>query len=155
MIASWVYPAPFDLYNMHGPGVDLIDPGLNYHVCRADGQVAAFLCCAADAQVPGYVYDKQRIDVGWGLAPNLVGRGLGAKLIHSVLRFVGAGTGYSRFRATVAQFNKRCRRACKSAGFQHVATFKSSFSGRGFVVMHTEFAACRNHRLGRPAHRKP
>ena len=137
-IAAWEYPAPFDVYNMPDAGAELVDPLLNYHVCRAGGQVAAFLCWGMDAQVPGYAYDRQWTDVGWGLAPELVSHGLGLTLIRSVLRFVGTGTGRNRFRATIAAFNERCRRASRRAGFLDVATFESSFDGRQFVIMHTE-----------------
>jgi RimJ/RimL family protein N-acetyltransferase len=137
-IASWRYPPPYELYNMRGDGSEFLDPRLNYHVWRIRGHAKAFLCWGTDAQVPGYSYDEERLDVGWGLAPEMVGHGLGKLLVLSVLQFVGECTARERFRATVADFNERCRRACRNSGFREVAAFESSFSGRRFIVMHAE-----------------
>jgi RimJ/RimL family protein N-acetyltransferase len=55
------------------------------------------------------------VDVGWGLRPDLLGRGLGPRLIEAAL-VVHAG---ARHRIAVYDWNARAKRAPAKCGFVH------------------------------------
>jgi RimJ/RimL family protein N-acetyltransferase len=140
VIGQWVYPPPYNIYNAESDGQELLDPALNYHVCRTAGRVWWFVCWGDDARVPGFDYaehDKPSswLDIGGGLAPHLTGAGRGQSLLEASLRFIQAQTKAERFRVTVAEFNQRSWRACLKVGFEKVAMFPHPKTGQNFVVL--------------------
>jgi RimJ/RimL family protein N-acetyltransferase len=135
-IAGWRYPPPYDIYDMSGSAAGLLTPGYNYRVSHRRDSAVAFLCWGADARVDGFDYDEARVDVGWGLSPEIVGRGNGRVFLRVVIDYITVQTGRSELRVTVAGFNTRCLRACETAGFRRHAEFLRKVDGRKFIVLH-------------------
>lgn len=134
-ITAWRYPAPYDIYNMSGSEVSLLDPVFNYWVACEGGSVVAFLCWGHDARVGGFDYDETHIDIGWGLRPDIVGKGSGRVFLCDVLEFIESHVARTSLRATVAKFNIRCQRTCESSGFRYNTEFVRKKDGREFVVL--------------------
>ena len=134
-IVTWRYPPPYDCYDMTGAGPDeLLTPGAGYFAVLAGGRLVGFWAFGDDGRVPGGEYDDSALDIGGGLRPELVGRGLGREV-------VAAGLAHGRelfapiaFRVTVASFNERALRTVEAAGFRRVDRFVAP-TGRSFEVL--------------------
>jgi RimJ/RimL family protein N-acetyltransferase len=84
----------------------------------ADGLLVGFCCFGADAQVPGGDYGlRNAVDVGLGMNPALVGRGLSHAFLAAVLGWGRQLFGPDFFRATVATINVRSQGMFSRAGF--------------------------------------
>ncbi len=141
LIAAWQYPQPYDIYNPHEGDLDatvahFVDPANHYYaVMHKDGELIAYRCFGADAQVPGGDYSADALDTGGGMRPDCVGRGLGAAVIEAGLNFGLVTFAPRAFRVTVAAWNERAQRACGKAGFQPVQQFAHARDGRPFIVL--------------------
>jgi RimJ/RimL family protein N-acetyltransferase len=115
---AWRYEGEFAFYDRDESDVaEVLDPASGYWALTADGAFAGFCSFGADGQVPGGTYDDGAIDVGIGLSPAHVGRGLGAGAVaaikaHAADRWPGVD-----LRVTIASFNHRSRRTFEKAGF--------------------------------------
>ncbi|CAA9587940.1 MAG: hypothetical protein AVDCRST_MAG88-4296 [uncultured Thermomicrobiales bacterium] len=143
-VAAWRYEGPYALYNADPARLDetlraLLAPRNHYYAVRTteDGLVGTF-CFGPDAQVPGGDYDDlDALDIGLGLRPELTGRGLGEAFLLAGLafareQFVPAPT---RFRLTVATFNRRAIRVYEHAGFRPTHRFVRPSDGHEFLQM--------------------
>jgi len=134
--ASWRYPPPFDLYDgapdRAGLYLETSLDGFGYYsVVTADaGDLVGFCCFGPEARVAGQIPVEGTLDVGFGLRPELVSRGIGADLMRAVLSFAGERFGPARYRVAIASFNERSRRLCASAGFEVIRRFDGP--GRDF-----------------------
>ena len=153
-IVTWRYPPPYDCYDMTGAGPDeLLTPGAGYFAVLAGGRLVGFWAFGDDGRVPGGEYDDSALDIGGGLRPELVGRGLGREV-------VAAGLAHGRelfapiaFRVTVASFNERALRTVEAAGFRRVDRFVAP-TGRSFeVLVRAERSAGVSRRPGRRGRR--
>jgi GNAT superfamily N-acetyltransferase len=71
------------------------------------------------------------LDVGLGLRPDLIGRGLGAGFLDAISTFAARQLGHRRLRVTVAAWNLRAIRLYEKAGFRTGHTFtRDTPSGR-------------------------
>ena len=140
-IADWQYEPPYDVYNCDPAQVEehlwvLLNPHYHYYAVRNErGELIAFRCFGADAQVPGGDYSAEALDLGGGLRPDLTGKGLGASIIEASMEFARHTFAPQAFRATVAAFNQRALRVCEKIGYRPVQTFESIASGQDFVVL--------------------
>jgi RimJ/RimL family protein N-acetyltransferase len=136
-IAGWRYPGRYAVYDLDSEGEELLKPDLHYHVWCRDARVCWFLCYGIDARVPGFDYERHGdfLDVGWGLRPDLTGRGMGRKLVSCALEFISTTTGTTSFRVTVAAFNERCLAVCRSVGFSDSARFTRADGNLDFIVL--------------------
>jgi RimJ/RimL family protein N-acetyltransferase len=124
-IIRWRYTGSLAFYN---PRPDdwlwLLDPDNRYHtISTRAGTIEGVFCLGFDARVDGGSYTEEALDVGIGLHPDLVGRGLGMSFLHAVLTFARRELQPGMFRVTVAQFNHRARRLFEKAGFRPIRTF--------------------------------
>lgn len=140
-IVAWRYDPPYDLYNVStgDPTVEirwLIDPA-NAYFALLDEQndLIGFRCFGADAQVPGGDYSANALDTGGGLCPDLTGRGLGRSVLEAGLAFGQQVFDPPGWRVTVAAFNERALRMCRSAGFQPIQHFARRSDRRVFVML--------------------
>ncbi|MBV1862553.1 MAG: GNAT family N-acetyltransferase [Nannocystaceae bacterium] len=132
-IAHWRYSGDLALYS----------PGSNAHLLRTPDHVAlrapadpliGYGTAGADARVPGGLYEgHQVVDVGLGLRPDLVGAGLGADALRTVIAWVRETTECSHVRATVAAENPRATALVLRAGFSESYRFTRPRDGRAFV----------------------
>jgi len=82
------------------------------------GELIGYVCFGEPARVPGMGHEDGLVDVGWGLRPDLMGRGLGPRLIAAALA-VHPGV---RHRIAVLAWNARALRAPAKCGFVETGT---------------------------------
>jgi [ribosomal protein S18]-alanine N-acetyltransferase len=111
-LLSWRYPGRYATYELKG------DEDLSsYAVVEDDGVVIGCCCFGAEARVDG-VHDEPGVaDVGWGLRPDLMGRGHGRAFVEAILAAAAERYRPTRFRATILDWNERSLRAAESVGF--------------------------------------
>ena len=134
---TWRYPGPYAFYALDAADLAEILAELPVYLAAVDerGEVVGFFSWGPGAQTPGGhragLYPPDALDVGLGLRPDLVGRGLGPA-------FVAAGLAHlrqtlspppERFRLSVATFNERAIRAYARAGFRPGPRFLSPVRG--------------------------
>ncbi len=141
-VLSWRYVSPYDIYNLVLEGDEraraqafFLDAFNGYHrIDGAKGELLAFCCFGADAQVPGGDYTSPALDVGLGLRPDLTGRGLGATFARAALAFGAERYRPVTWRVTIAAFNLRAQRVWHGLGFQRYSAFEANHGGR-FVIL--------------------
>jgi RimJ/RimL family protein N-acetyltransferase len=115
----------------------MADPASGY-VALVDpaGGLAAYYCLGPEARVPGVRYERDALDLGVGVRPDLCGAGGGAALVAWIVARVLASHGGRPVRATLKSWNTRARRAAERAGFRTVGGFGGFRHGGGdHVVM--------------------
>lgn len=140
---GWRYSPPYDLYNLTMTGAaaaDLVrflaDPANQYYaLLDAAGDLVAYCCFGADAQVPGGDYTHSALDIGLGVRPDLTGHGLGGRFVAAVLAFAAQTFPPAPFRVTIAVFNQRAQRVWAAAGFRPVQTFTRPSDNMPFVIL--------------------
>ena len=84
------------------------------HLAAFEGEeLVGYVCFGEPARVQGMEHENELVDVGWGLRPDLMGRGLGPGLIEAAL----AVHPRSRHRIAVLAWNERAKRAPAKCGF--------------------------------------
>lgn len=135
-LCTWAYPAPYDCYDMTDADPDeLICPELGFHALLDGHRLIGFRSFGEDGRVPGWDYDQAALDTGGGLRPDLVGQGLGRKVISAGLAFGRAQFKPLAFRITVATFNKRALRTVELLGFQQVGEFDATTDRGRYAVL--------------------
>lgn len=140
-ILDWRYGPPYTLYNVAPEDVNaalpgLLDPGWAYFSMHDEqGDLVGFCCFGEDARVPGGDYGTPALDIGWGMRPDLTGRGRGAAFLEAILDFARRTYTAGLYRTTVAAFNARSRRLCENQGFRPVQDFVHSVTGDEFVIL--------------------
>jgi [ribosomal protein S18]-alanine N-acetyltransferase len=136
---SWRYPAPYSAYNLdpQDPKIlaALLRPEYNYHAILRNDEVIGFFLLGPDARVHGGTYDESALDIGFGLRPDLTGRGQGSSYFDVVLRYIEAQMPGRSLRATVVGWNKRAIRLCQRAGFRVLGHFISQHEDKKEYVM--------------------
>lgn len=141
-VLAWEYPGLPTLY--HPDPVDFEDdvaallvPRYNYYAAYVeDGSLAGFCCYGEDAQVPGGDYHLDALDIGFGLRPDLTGRGLALGFVQAIMAWGSECFEPEYFRATVVDINTRSQRTLARAGFMITQRFHAD--GRephDFIVM--------------------
>ena len=92
-ILSWRYEPPYDFYNLNPDDAEeairaLMDPQNAYYTLSNQlGDLLAYCCFGADAQVRGGDYGVPALDIGLGVHPDLTGQGEGPAFVDAVLEF--------------------------------------------------------------------
>ena len=129
-IASWRYEGPWSTYDPR-PGDSLLTADAGYHaVVDEAGSLVGFLCTGAEARVPGLAAQEGIVDVGVGMRPDLVGRGLGSAFGGVVLDHVSGLCGDLPLRAVVQSWNERSLRLTRRLGFRAVGIHCCEQDGR-------------------------
>ena len=130
-VLNWRYPGLPTLYNPSPDELEddidvLLTPAYNYHAVRAaQGLLVGFCCYGSDAQVPGGDYSlRNAIDVGLGMNPELVGRGLSHAFLAAILDWGRDCFVPDFFRATVVSTNVRSLGLFSRAGFLVTQRFR-------------------------------
>lgn len=144
LISKWIYQEPYSIYSM-GESYNCINELLNgdyYSVSDDENNLIGYYCFGESAQVPagkqfGAYGDKDTIDIGLGIKPNLCGKGLGFNFLCNGLDFARKKLSTQRFRLTVATFNKRAIKVYEKAGFKKTNSFEriSEIGRIDFLVM--------------------
>lgn len=130
-ISKWEYEEPYSFYNMGGSQEvieELLD-GSYYTVKKENEEIFGYFCFGISAQVPeGNKYnvyrEKDKIDIGLGMKPELTGQGKGIEFIRKGLEFAKKKYPTSKIRLTVAIFNKRAIKTYENVGFEKDNTFE-------------------------------
>jgi [ribosomal protein S18]-alanine N-acetyltransferase len=128
-IASWRYPGGYSTYDVDDPSILARD---HWAVTDA-GELVGYCCFGAPARVAGAEEEPGAVDVGYGMAPDRMGRGHGHRFVAAVLDFALERYDPMRFRLYVLEWNKRSRKVAERHGFTLESVLESS-EGR-FVVM--------------------
>jgi [ribosomal protein S18]-alanine N-acetyltransferase len=127
IVASWRYPEPYAAYDLdpwdRGVLTALLRPENRYHTLLEEDEVVGFFCLGEDARVPGGDYTAAALDFGMGLRPDLTGAGRGPLYLRAVLAWLEGQHPGTPLRATVAGWNQRALKLCRSMGFAEVARF--------------------------------
>jgi ribosomal-protein-alanine N-acetyltransferase len=129
MIASWRYPGRYSTYNVDDPSI--LRRG-HWAVIEAR-QLAGYCCFGAPARVRGATAERGTLDVGYGLAPDRMGRGDGTRFVTALLRFARARYDPARFRLHILSWNERSLNVAARLGFSVEAVLHSDEGA--FLVM--------------------
>jgi [ribosomal protein S18]-alanine N-acetyltransferase len=105
-IASWRYPGRYSTYDVDDPSVLASD---TWAVTEAD-ELIGYCCFGAPARVPGAREESGTLDVGYGLAPDLMGHGRGRRFVGSILEFALEQFNPERLRLYILEWNVLSRR---------------------------------------------
>src|SRR5579875_2104190 len=100
-----------------------------YRTVKSSGEVYGFYCVGESAQVPSgneagaYLIQRDVVDFGIGMRPDLTGQGLGTEFLAHVLCQIVPDYPSADIRLTVATFNKRAIRLYERFGFRPVSEF--------------------------------
>ena len=128
-IATWRYPDRYATYDVD----EVVTAERGFWAVREEGRLVGYCCFGHEARVPGAVEEPGVLDVGYGMRPDLMGRGLGRNFIDSILEFAAAKLSAQRFRLLILDWNARSRAAAHSSGFEEAGTVDSTQGT--FVVM--------------------
>lgn len=117
-IAGWRYPPPYDIYDGEPAEAGLMTrTESRYSAVLDDEQLVGFCCLGGEARVPGMRERDGVLDVGAGLRPDLIGRGLGARFFTAVMDYAWREDPRALLRVCIAEFNLRAQRAVLFIGF--------------------------------------
>jgi len=132
-ILGWTYEEPYSFYNI-GHEKEVIEELLDgsYYVMKNEkGEIVSFYCFGKAAQVSidkqcDVYMDKDIVDIGLGMRPDLTGQGKGIEFLTRGLAFAREKFSTTKFRLTVATFNQRAIKVYEKAGFKKEKVFKVS-----------------------------
>lgn len=129
-IAAWRYDVPWSVYDV--TAADLRSELADYRtvVAAARGEVVGFYCTGPAARVAGLSVEDQTIDLGVGLRPDLVGRGMGQQFARAVLDDLRQNRGARRVRVVVQSWNERSARLALSMGLVVVGSHQCVQAGK-------------------------
>lgn len=137
-ISRWQYPKPYDLYNSGSDLETIAEFMAGEYFCAYDdsSSLAGFCCRGLSAQVPAGIMvnayaDPAFLDIGLGMRPDLVGRGLGYHYVGAVIDFFSQPSGTTGLRLTVARFNQRAMVVYQ----RHHFVAGLAFSGHGIEFL--------------------
>lgn len=141
-LTNWHYESPYQMYNStFNPTLieSFVDPQNAYYSILDHGELVAFCCFGKEAQVPGGDYQREAIDIGLGVRPDLTGKRKGQMYIADVMEFAHLTFNPRCLRITVAAFNQRALRAWQKAGFVRVQSFLAQNTQQAFIVLVSHF----------------
>jgi RimJ/RimL family protein N-acetyltransferase len=128
-IASWRYPGAYSTYEFDQPPACHSD---TWAVTDAD-ELVGYCCFGAPARVAGAAEAPGTLDVGYGLAPDRMGQGLGPSFVGTIIEFALSRFDPERLRLYVLEWNERSRKVAAGQGFAAESVLGSD-EGR-FLVM--------------------
>jgi [ribosomal protein S18]-alanine N-acetyltransferase len=128
--ASWRYQGPWSSYDPR-PGDEPLSAAAGYAaVVDHTGALVGYLCVGQEARVPGLAEAGGTIDIGVGMRPDLVGRGLGRQFGAVVLDHIRDRYGDRPLRAVVQDWNERSLRLARGLGFRDAGTHQCVQDGK-------------------------
>lgn len=128
-VARWRYPGRYSTYNAG----DSVTSQRGYWAVVHRDDLVGRCCFGPEARVPGVDEEEGTLDVGYGLRPDLVGRGLGPAFVTAILDFAVAEYSPQRLRLLILSWNERSRKVAEGLGFQNDGTVRSAEGD--FLVM--------------------
>ncbi len=128
-ICAWRYPGRYSTYDVDDRGALDRD---HWAVTEA-GRLFGYCCFGAPARVGGATAEDGTLDVGYGVRPELMGRGAGHDFVAAILEFAAERFSPQRFRVYILDWNDRSRRVAEGHGFSIDDVLESDEGA--FVVM--------------------
>jgi ribosomal-protein-alanine N-acetyltransferase len=130
-VSMWKYDGVYAFYDWTADADDLaelLDPEKRvkdrvHAVLDDDDSLVGFY---------GFTPDGSTFEVGFGLRPDLTGRGLGLRFVEAGLQFAREHYTPSTFRLQVAAFNERTIIVYERAGFERQRNFRHKTNGGEF-----------------------
>lgn len=126
-VARWHYPDPYSFYDWTA---DNDDAALLLDAERRKGRF--FSVQDEKGNLVGF-FELQKLGndvvIGLGLHPELTGRGLGGDFLEAGIAFAQRKFRPTRFRLSVATFNKRAIKVYERAGFTTTRSFDHETNG--------------------------
>ena len=113
-IAGWRYPGRESTYDV----AEVVTPEDGFHAIEHEGRLTGYCCFGAEARVPGVDEQEGTLDIGYGMRPELVGRGLGQTFVGAILAFAIDTFAPSRLRLLILDWNERSRRVAEALAFE-------------------------------------
>lgn len=127
IIAGWHYEGIYTFYDMEQDVEDLeelLDPRSwvdhYYAVTDKRGDLVGFFC---------FEREREAVDIGLGLRPDLVGRGWGQAFLEAGLEFAREKYRPTTFTLSVATFNQRAINVYRKVGFADLEIFMNETNG--------------------------
>lgn len=144
-IAAWSYDGPWAVYDV--TAADLRSELTDYQtvVSAERGDVVGFYCTGPAARVAGLAAEDGTIDLGVGLRPDLVGRGMGQQFALAILDDIRRHHRAGRVRVVVQSWNARSVRLAQSMGLVVVGSHQCEKAGAtvDYTVLTTPLDALR------------
>jgi len=129
-VASWRYQGSWSIYDPR-PGDEPLSAAAGYEAIVDDaGSFVGYLCVGQEARVPGLAEADGTIDIGVGMRPDLVGRGLGHDFGAVALDHIRDRYGDRPLRAVVQDWNERSLRLARGLGFRDAGTHQCVQDGK-------------------------
>jgi RimJ/RimL family protein N-acetyltransferase len=128
-IAAWRYPDEYATY-------DVVDPSAlasDHWAVTESEELVGYCCFGAPARVTAAEQEAGVLDVGYGLAPGLVGRGFGRPFVAAILQFALERYEPECFRLYILEWNERSRKLAASHSFAAESILQNDQSR--FLVM--------------------
>lgn len=130
-IAKWVYKEPYSIYSMNDDEscINELLNGDYFSAMDKENNLIGYYCYGKSAQVPigrqfGVYDNKDIIDIGLGIKPDLCGQGLGVDFLIKGMDFARNKLGAKGLCLTVAAFNQRAIKVYQRVGFRKVNSFE-------------------------------
>jgi [ribosomal protein S18]-alanine N-acetyltransferase len=136
-IANWQYPEPYDFYNSTADEDDLAElldatrRGDQYYEVLDDG----------GALIGSFQFklEKEPLEIGLGLRPDLTGQGLGLGFVRAGMDIAREQFGAMSLCLAVTTFNQRAITVYERAGFRPAETYKHHTNGADFEFLRMTF----------------
>jgi RimJ/RimL family protein N-acetyltransferase len=117
-VGTWHYEPPYDFYDLASDPHDAAEMRNPAHAAH----YRAVLAKGGDLLDAFWYFNRQRdvVDVGIGLRPELTGRGLGESFLRAQLDYATSQWAPATFRLFVAAWNERAIRLYDRLGFSEV-----------------------------------
>ena len=127
VLSTWRYPGEMSLNDRDADDVTYVmDPANGYRAILRDDELVGYCNFGHDAQVPGGSYEGSAVDVGIGLAPEQIGRGLGHEALAVVLGYAMEAFPGASLRATIAVRQLASQAIFERAGFAPTHRFTAA-----------------------------
>jgi ribosomal-protein-alanine N-acetyltransferase len=156
IVDQWKYPGEYSIYDYSNEADHILDPaawgvGLFAVLDRVGGLVGELSIEFFDESdhvteyerfSDNFLINSRELWIGFGLRPDLVGRGLGFKFVAACVQFAVAQCNYrgEYVRLGVAQFNKRAIKAYRRAGFEIYEHSTGLIAGKEYERVHMRLA---------------
>jgi ribosomal-protein-alanine N-acetyltransferase len=129
-IATWRYPDRYATYD-----IDVVVTAADGYWAVVDegAELVGYCCFGPEARVPGVDEEQGTLDIGYGLRPDLIGRGLGRGFVTAIVEFGIAMRSPQRVRLLILSWNRRSRAVAEALGFETSGTVGAG--EKEFLVM--------------------
>ena len=114
-IATWRYPNQYSTYNI-GAVVTASDG--YWAVVDKEDELVGYCCFGQEARVRGVDEEHGTLDIGYGMRPDCVGKGLGRVFVTAIVNFAIEKFAPQQLRLLILSWNQRSRKVAEALGFQ-------------------------------------